>query len=171
MVTEERNYGSPISRDSEGPWKHFDRLLAESFIPGRELTVAVLGDRPLAVTELKPARGFYDYDAKYTDGLTTHVCPAQVPADVAQAAMDMALAAHQALGCKGRSRSDFRWDDSKGVEGLYFLAVYRSEEHTAEIQSLMRISYAVFCLKKKTITHTTRNITLSADRTYYHTPY
>src|SRR3546814_1233381 len=68
IVTEESNYGSPISRDSEGPWKHFDRLLAEPFIPGRELTVAVLGDRPLAVTELKPARGFYDYDAKYTDG-------------------------------------------------------------------------------------------------------
>src|SRR3546814_7634580 len=134
IVTEESNYGSPISRDSEGPWKHFDRLLAEPFIPGRELTVAVLGDRPLAVTELKPARGFYDYDAKYTDGLTTHVCPAQVPADVAQAAMDMALAAHQALGCKGCSRSDFRWDDSK-----------RSEEHTSELQSLMRNSYAVLC--------------------------
>ena len=123
IVTEESNYGSLISRDSEGPWKHFDRLLAEPFIPGRELTVAVLGDRPLAVTELKPTRGFYDYDAKYTDGLTTHVCPAEVPADVAQAAMDMALAAHQALGCKGCSRSDFRWDDSKGVEGLYFLEV------------------------------------------------
>lgn len=123
IVTEESNYGSPISRDAEGPWKHFDRLLAEHFIPGRELTVAVLGDQPLAVTELKPMRGFYDYDAKYTDGLTTHVCPAEVPADVAQAAMDMALAAHQALGCKGCSRSDFRWDDSKGVEGLYFLEV------------------------------------------------
>src|SRR3546814_2134827 len=72
---------------------------------------------------LFPDTTLFRSDAKYTDGLTTHVCPAQVPADVAQAAMDMALAAHQALGCKGCSRSDFRWDDSKGVEGLYFLEV------------------------------------------------
>src|SRR3546814_17087204 len=72
---------------------------------------------------LFPDTTLFRSDAKYTDGLTTHVCPAQVPADVAQAAMDMALAAHQALGCKGCSRSDFRWDDSKGVDGLSFLEV------------------------------------------------
>ncbi len=123
IVTESGNYGSPIGRDVEGPWQHFDHLLAEPFIPGRELTVAVLGDEALAVTELKPTRGFYDYDAKYTDGLTTHVCPAEIPADVAKAAMEMALTAHQALGCKGCSRSDFRWDDRLGVDGLYFLEV------------------------------------------------
>jgi len=67
--------------------------------------------------------GFYDFDAKYTDGMTQHVCPAQVPDDVAQAMMDMALAAHNALGCKGTSRSDFRWDDSQGVDGIYLLEV------------------------------------------------
>lgn len=123
IVTEGGNYGSPIGRDVEGPWQHFDHLLAEAFIPGRELTVAVIGDEALAVTELKPTRGFYDYDAKYTDGLTTHVCPAEVPEDIAKAAMDMALTAHRVLGCRGCSRSDFRWDDRQGVEGLYFLEV------------------------------------------------
>ena len=123
IVTEEGNYGNPIGKDVEGPWKHFDDLLAEPFIKGRELTVAVLGTEPLAVTELKPKAGFYDYDAKYTDGLTEHVCPAQVPYDVASAMMDMAARAHRLLGCKGASRSDFRWDDEQGVEGLYLLEV------------------------------------------------
>ena len=92
---------------------HFDRLLAEPFIKGRELTVAVLGDEALCVTELKPKAGFYDYDAKYTDGLTEHVCPADVPPTSPRTMMDMALAAHRLLGCKGASRSDFRWDDSR----------------------------------------------------------
>jgi D-alanine-D-alanine ligase len=123
IVTEEGNYGNPIGKDVEGPWKHFDELLAEPFIKGRELTVAVLGKDPLAVTELKPKAGFYDYDAKYTDGLTEHVCPAQVPYDVACAMMDMAARSHALLGCKGASRSDFRWDDEQGVEGIYLLEV------------------------------------------------
>lgn len=123
IVTENGKYGSPIGRDEEGPWQHFENLLAEPFIPGRELTVAVLDGVSLAVTELKPNSGFYDYESKYTDGLTVHVCPAEIPGDVARAAMDMALRAHQVLGCKGCSRSDFRWDDTMGVEGLYFLEV------------------------------------------------
>lgn len=123
IVTESGNYGNPIGRDVKGPWQEFDHLLAEPFIKGHELTVAVLGDEALAVTELKPTQGFYDYDAKYTDGLTTHVCPAQIPDDVRDAAMAMALKAHQVLGCEGTSRSDFRWDDEKGVEGLYLLEV------------------------------------------------
>jgi len=123
IVTEQGNYGTPIGRDVEGPWQHFDRLLAEPFIKGRELTVAVLGGEALAVTELKPKAGFYDYDAKYTDGLTTHVCPAEVPAAIAQAMMDTAAWAHRLLGCKGASRSDFRWDDEQGEAGLYLLEV------------------------------------------------
>src|SRR5689334_24362220 len=90
IVTRGGNYGDPIGRDVEGPWLHFDRLLAEPFIRGRELTVAVLNDEALAVTELKPKSGFYDYDAKYTDGLTEHVCPAEVPSEIASAMMDMA---------------------------------------------------------------------------------
>ncbi|HEX2803029.1 MAG TPA: D-alanine--D-alanine ligase [Sphingomicrobium sp.] len=123
IVTEDGNYGSPIGRDVEGPWQHFERLLAEPFIRGRELTVSVLGDEALGVTELKPVAGFYDYDAKYTDGLTEHVCPAEVPEGIAGAMMDMALRAHRLLGCKGASRSDFRWDDERGEEGIYLLEV------------------------------------------------
>jgi D-alanine-D-alanine ligase len=123
IVTDQGNYGNPIARGAEGPWQEFASLLAEPFIRGRELTVAVLGNEALAVTELRTKSGFYDYDAKYTDGLTEHVCPADVPKDVEQAAMDMALRAHQLLGCKGTSRSDFRWDDEQGVDGLYLLEV------------------------------------------------
>ncbi len=123
IVTAEGNYGLPIGRDVAGPWGEFDELLAEPFIRGRELTTAVLGDRALAVTELKPKSGFYDYDAKYTEGMTDHVCPANIPDHIAQACLDMALKAHRVLGCKGTSRSDFRWDDEKGVEGLFLLEV------------------------------------------------
>jgi D-alanine-D-alanine ligase len=123
IVTAEGNYGSPIGRDVPGPWQEFDELLAEPFIKGRELTVAVLGEDALAVTELKPKAGFYDYAAKYTDGLTQHVCPAEVPDDIASAMMDMAAKAHRLLGCKGASRSDFRWDDERGEAGLYLLEV------------------------------------------------
>jgi D-alanine-D-alanine ligase len=123
IVTDESNYGNPIGRDVEGPWRKFSQLLAEPFIRGHELTVAVLGDEALAVTELKPKVGFYDYDSKYTDGLTKHVCPAQIPQEVADSAMEMALKAHRLLGCKGASRADFRWDDAQGVEGLYLLEV------------------------------------------------
>src|SRR5215216_5951634 len=89
IVTADGNYGSPIGRDVPGPWQDFDELLAEPFIKGRELTVAVLRDEALAVTELKPKAGFYDYAAKYTDGLTEHVCPAQIPDAVAGSMMDM----------------------------------------------------------------------------------
>jgi len=123
IVTADGNYGNPIGRDVPGPWHEFDELLAEPFIKGRELTVAVLNDEPLAVTELKPKAGFYDYAAKYTDGLTQHICPAQVSDDVAQSMMDMAAKAHRLLGCKGASRSDFRWDDEQGEAGLYLLEV------------------------------------------------
>jgi D-alanine-D-alanine ligase len=123
IVTDDGNYGNPIGRDVPGPWHEFDQLLAEPFIKGRELTVAVLNDQALAVTELKPKAGFYDYAAKYTDGLTVHVCPAQIPDDMAQAMMDMAARAHRLLGCKGASRSDFRWDDELGEAGVYLLEV------------------------------------------------
>jgi D-alanine-D-alanine ligase len=123
IVTEDGNYGNPIGRDVEGPWQHFDELLAEPFIKGRELTVAVLNDEALAVTELKIDSGFYDYEHKYTDGRTVHVCPADVSDDIARSMMDMAAKAHRLLGCKGASRSDFRWDDEQGEAGLYLLEV------------------------------------------------
>lgn len=123
IVTDEANYGQPIGRHVPGPWQTFDELLAEPFIKGKELTVAVLGDRALAVTELVPVKGFYDYDAKYTDGLTTHVCPAVMEPEVSEALLAYALKAHRLLGCKGASRSDFRWDDTQGLAGIYLLEV------------------------------------------------
>ena len=123
IVTRESNYGDPIGRDVAGPWQQFEELLAEPFIKGRELTVAVLADRALTVTELRTNKGFYDYEAKYTDGLTEHICPAQVPDAIATAMLDTALKAHRLLGCKGASRSDFRWDDESGVDGIYLLEV------------------------------------------------
>ena len=123
IVTTEGNYGNPIARDAKGPWQEFDRLLAEPFIRGKELTTAVLAGKALMVTELKPKSGFYDFDSKYTDGLTEHVCPAEIPDEIAQACKDLALRAHELLGCRGTSRSDFRWDDTQGVAGLFLLEV------------------------------------------------
>ncbi|WP_066796502.1 D-alanine--D-alanine ligase [Sphingomonas soli] len=123
IVTQEGNYGNPIAAAAKGPWQEFDELLAEPFIRGRELTTAVLGDQALGVTELKPKSGFYDYDSKYTDGLTEHVFPAQIPDEITEACKRIALEAHKLLGCKGASRSDFRWDDEQGVEGLFLLEV------------------------------------------------
>lgn len=121
IVTDDSNYGNPIGRDVTGPWQEFDELLAEPFIKGRELTTAVLGGKALCVTELKTAQGFYDYAAKYTEGLTQHVCPADIPADIEKLCLDYALRAHQVLGCKGTSRTDFRWDDEQGAAGLFVL--------------------------------------------------
>ncbi|MBC2661664.1 D-alanine--D-alanine ligase [Novosphingobium flavum] len=123
IVTEGGNYGHPIGRDVAGPWQRFETLLAEPFIRGKELTTAVIGDRALTTTELKPKSEFYDFDAKYTDGMTDHICPAEIPDAVMEACKDIALRAHRLLGCKGTSRSDFRWDDERGVEGLFLLEV------------------------------------------------
>ena len=92
-------------------------------MPGRELTVAVMGDRALAVTDIFANTGWYDYQAKYADGGSTHVIPADIPADIEAACRDFAVRAHAALGCRGLSRSDFRWDDTKGVAGLALLEV------------------------------------------------
>jgi D-alanine-D-alanine ligase len=123
IVTDDGNYGTPIGRDVAGPWQEFEHLLAEPYIRGRELTTAVLGDEALLVTELRPKSGFYDFDAKYTDGMTDHICPANIPDDITEACKALALRAHRILGCKGTSRADFRWDDNQGVEGLFLLEV------------------------------------------------
>jgi D-alanine-D-alanine ligase len=99
-----------------------ERVLIEQFVPGRELTVAVMADKAVAVTELRPRTRFYDYEAKYTDGVTEHLVPAPVPAEVYEKAKEWALMAHQALGCTGLTRADLRWDDSKpGTDGLVVL--------------------------------------------------
>jgi D-alanine-D-alanine ligase len=96
------------------------RVMVETYAPGRELTVTVMGDRALCVTDIL-TDGWYDYDAKYAPGGSRHVCPAQIPADIAAACMDYALRAHRALGCRGVSRTDFRWDEARGLQGLILL--------------------------------------------------
>ncbi|MGO4735199.1 D-alanine--D-alanine ligase [Bosea sp. 2KB_26] len=93
-------------------WPCGDMLLAESFVAGRELTCAIMGDKSLGVTEIRAATGeFYDYDAKYTKGGSIHICPAQILPKIYQQIEECALTAHQAIGCRGVSRSDFRYDD------------------------------------------------------------
>ncbi len=99
-----------------------DQVMVEAFAPGRELTTTVMGDRALTVTDII-TDGWYDYDAKYKPGGSRHELPADVPSDVFEACLDYAKRAHDALGCNGVSRSDFRWDDSKGVDGLIILEV------------------------------------------------
>ncbi|MFT6472946.1 D-alanine--D-alanine ligase [Qipengyuania profunda] len=125
IVTDEGNYGNPIAADAKGPWQDFAELLAEPYIKGRELTAAVVdfadGPRALAVTELKPKSGFYDFDAKYTDGMTDHICPADIPPRIAELCLEYTLTAHKVLGCRGTSRTDFRWDEEQGEDGLFVL--------------------------------------------------
>ena len=99
-----------------------DQVMVETYAPGRELTTTVMGDRALGVTEIITT-GWYDYDAKYKPGGSRHVIPADIPAEITQACLDMAIAAHRALGLRGVSRSDFRWDDTRGLEGLVMLEV------------------------------------------------
>ena len=125
IVTDEGNYGNPIAAEAKGPWQDFAELLAEPYIKGRELTAAVVdfadGPRALAVTELKPKSGFYDFDAKYTDGMTDHICPADIPPRIAELCLEYTLTAHKVLGCRGTSRTDFRWDEEQGEDGLFVL--------------------------------------------------
>lgn len=95
-------------------------VMVEAYVPGRELTVAVMGDEPLGVTDIV-TEGWYDYAAKYQFGGSRHVIPARIPDPIAQACLDHAVAAHRALGCRGISRTDFRWDEARGIAGLILL--------------------------------------------------
>ncbi len=105
-------------------WSFGETALVEEYIRGRELTVGIMGERALAVTEIKFTGDMFDYTAKYTAGHAEHVLPAPLPQPVYDAAMDAALTAHRVLGCAGISRSDFRYDDRRpGTDGLYFLEI------------------------------------------------
>ena len=97
-----------------------DQVMVEAYIPGRELTTSVLGDRALTVTDIV-SDGWYDYAAKYEAGGSHHVVPADIPKEIFDACMEYALRCHEALGCKGLSRTDFRWDEAKGLNGLIIL--------------------------------------------------
>ena len=102
-------------------WSFGPQALVEEYVEGRELTVAVLGERALMVTEIAPAHGFYDYESKYVDGGSRHVLPATIHPDASARALDIALSAHRALGCRGASRADFRYDDLAGEPGRLVL--------------------------------------------------
>lgn len=99
-------------------WPYGDTMLAEAFVDGRELTCAVMGDRPLGVIEIVPAaQEFYDYEAKYSKGGSIHILPAKLEPAIYRRVQDLSLAAHRALGCRGVSRADFRYDDTPGGSG------------------------------------------------------
>jgi D-alanine-D-alanine ligase len=109
----------PPQQLNDPGWAFGEELLAERFVPGRELTCAVMGDRALGVTEIVPADalGFYNYEAKYAEGGSRHVLPAPILPDVYQLVQKLALTAHRALGCRGVSRADFRFDDTPNGSG------------------------------------------------------
>ncbi|MEP3946963.1 D-alanine--D-alanine ligase [Ascidiaceihabitans sp.] len=114
-LVEAENNGPP-QLDDDMP----DEVMVETFAPGRELTTTVMGDRALTVTDILTT-GWYDYDAKYKEGGSSHVVPADVPSEIFDLCMDYAKRAHDALGCRGVSRTDFRWDEARGVDGLILL--------------------------------------------------
>ena len=105
------------------PWEFPGDALVEEYIPGRELSVAVMGARALGVVEIISKTAFYDYEAKYSPGMSDHLVPAPLPDDITALALETALKAHQALGCRGVSRADLRYDDARGSAGLYLLEV------------------------------------------------
>jgi D-alanine-D-alanine ligase len=115
----------PPQELTRADWRFGERLLAEKFVAGLELTCAVMGERALAVIEIRATRGgWYDYDAKYARGGSIHVLPAKIKPNIYQLVQELALRAHKALGCRGVSRTDFRYDDRiEGAGGLVVLEV------------------------------------------------
>ena len=127
-VVKPNNEGSSVGVYMVRPGENAPRLaetmpqtvMVEAYAPGREMTVAVMGDRALAVTDIL-TDGWYDFDAKYKPGGSRHEVPARLPDEISQACMDYALRAHRTLGCRCLSRTDFRWDESRGLAGLILL--------------------------------------------------
>jgi len=127
-VVKPNNEGSSVGVYIVHPGSNAPRLAAEmpaqvmveAYAPGRELSISVMGDRALCVTDIL-TDGWYDYDAKYKPGGSRHEVPANIPAEIEAACLDYALRAHRALGCRGLSRTDIRWDESKGLDGLILL--------------------------------------------------
>ncbi|HEU4659320.1 MAG TPA: D-alanine--D-alanine ligase [Pseudolabrys sp.] len=118
------DHAHPPQELTRPDWRFGERVLIEPYIPGKELTCAVMGDRALGVIEIVPAVKFYDYEAKYAPGGSKHLLPAPIAPDVYEDVRRLSLAAHYALGCRGVTRADFRYDDARpGSEGLYCLEV------------------------------------------------
>ena len=131
-------------------WNLSSEMMVEEFIPGRELTVSVMGDKPLGVTEITTDLEFYDYEAKYAPGGSRHILPAQIPPGVAEEAMAMAVTAHRILGCRGVSRTDFRYDDTGASPRMVVLETNTQPGMTPtslvpEQAALNGMSYAKLC--------------------------
>ncbi len=131
-------------------WNLSSEMMVEEFVPGRELTVSVMGEKPLCVTEIMTDLEFYDYEAKYAPGGSQHVLPAQVPDSVAKDCMEMSVIAHKALGCRGVSRTDFRYDDTTNKPRLILLETNTQPGMTPtslvpEQAAYVGMSYAKLC--------------------------
>ncbi len=131
-------------------WNISDEMMVEEFVPGRELTVAVMGDRPLGVTEITTELEFYDYEAKYAPGGSKHILPADLSKAVSDEVMDLAVRAHKALGCRGVSRTDFRFDETGAKPRLILLETNTQPGMTPtslvpEQAAHIGISYAKLC--------------------------
>ena len=113
--------GDNFNPDMPGPWQDVDQVMVERYLPGRELTVSVMDGKAMTVTELKPRSGFYDYEAKYEDGKTDHIIPADLTPDMLGRIMGYAEQAHRILGCRGVTRSDFRLDDGPDGDGIPYI--------------------------------------------------
>lgn len=113
--------GDNYQPQDDATWHFGEHVLVEQYIPGREIQIAVMGDRVLGAIEIKAHGRFYDYEAKYTDGKATHLMPAPLPTDLYDDICAQALKAHQTLGCRGVTRSDWRYDDTEGGSGKFFL--------------------------------------------------
>jgi len=127
-----------------------DEVMVETFAPGREMTTTVMGDQALGVTDII-TDGWYDYEAKYAEGGSRHEVPANIPQEIYDACMEYAVRAHQALGCRGVSRTDFRWDESRGLDGLIILEVNTQPGMTPtslspEQAELIGMSFSDFCV-------------------------
>ena len=121
IVREDQEH--PPQELNRADWSFGEKILIEPFIPGKELTCAVLGDKALGVIEIVPTTKWYDYEAKYAPGGSKHLLPAPVSAEVYAECQRLAVLAHNALGCRGVTRADFRYDDSLGVKGIACLEV------------------------------------------------
>jgi len=117
------DHAHPPQELTRSDWPHGEEVLIERYIAGRELTCAVRGDEPLGIIEILPLQGlkFYDYEAKYADGGSIHVLPAKIPDQVTKEALSLAERAHAALGCRGVSRTDLRYDDTQSKHRLILL--------------------------------------------------
>ncbi len=113
--------GENARQDVARDWRFGSQALVETFIPGRELTVGVMGDRALTVTDIAAAHEFYDYESKYAQGGSRHILPANIHPHAHAQALHLARAAHDALGCRGATRADFRYDDTQGEPGRLVL--------------------------------------------------